>query len=190
MKFEICVILGGGKSSRMGKDKTLLPFGEFPTLTHYQFDKFSKVFDEVFISSKVQKFEPSLPLIKDVFDNYSPMGALYSVLSNFNNKKIFIIPADMPFLKLETIEKLYDEKSQISVAKDDKFTHSLCGFYSSNLADKALEFYKSDMHKISNLFDVAKFNSVKFEDSEQFFNVNYPDEYEKSKEIYKKSKIQ
>lgn len=173
----------------MGRDKTLLPFGEYPTLTHYQFDKFSKIFDSVFVSSKVQKFEPSLPLIKDAFEDYTPMGALYSVLSNFKDRAIFIIPADMPFVKFETIGKLYDEFEEICVARDDKFTHSLCGFYSSSLANLALEFYQKDMHKISNLFDKAKFKSIKFEDSEQFFNVNYPDEYEKSKEIYKSIKI-
>ena len=52
--MQTCVILAGGKSSRMGQDKTLLPFGGFETLTHYQASKFSKVFDEVFISSKNQ----------------------------------------------------------------------------------------------------------------------------------------
>lgn len=182
MKFEICVILCGGKSSRMGKDKTLLPFKEFPTLTHYQFDKFSKIFENVFVSSKFQKFEPNLPFIKDIFEDYSPMGALHSVFSNFKNQNIFIIPADMPFIKFQTVEKLFDEllDYEVCIAKDSEYTHSLCGFFSSNLANQTKEFYEKDMHKISNLFDVAKFKSVEFEDKEQFFNINYPKDYEKS----------
>ena len=58
--MQTCVILAGGKSSRMGQDKTLLPFGGFVTLTHYQVAKFSKVFDEVFVSSKFEKFKTRL----------------------------------------------------------------------------------------------------------------------------------
>ena len=49
--MQTCVILAGGKSSRMGQDKTLLPFGGFKTLTHYEVAKFSKVFEEVYVSS-------------------------------------------------------------------------------------------------------------------------------------------
>ena len=81
--MQTCVILAGGKSSRMGQDKTLLPFGGFETLTHYQASKFSKVFDEVFVSSKFEKFNPPLKLIKDESsEDYSPMLALYCVLKS------------------------------------------------------------------------------------------------------------
>ena len=64
--MKTCVILAGGKSSRMGHDKTLLPFGGFATLTHYGAHKFGQIFERVFVSSKFEKFDPPLPLIKDV----------------------------------------------------------------------------------------------------------------------------
>lgn len=38
-----CVIFAGGKSSRMGEDKALLPFGNFKTLTQYQLTRLQKV---------------------------------------------------------------------------------------------------------------------------------------------------
>ena len=63
--MKTCVILAGGKSSRMGRDKTLLPFGGFATLTHYGAHKFGRIFERVFVSSKFEKFDPPLPLIKD-----------------------------------------------------------------------------------------------------------------------------
>ena len=47
-----CVILAGGKSSRMGEDKSLLPFPPYKTLTHYQYQRLNKIFKNVYISSK------------------------------------------------------------------------------------------------------------------------------------------
>lgn len=51
-KIPLCaVILCGGKSSRMGESKPLLPFGD-SALVAYQFAKLSKIFQSVFISLK------------------------------------------------------------------------------------------------------------------------------------------
>ena len=42
-----CVIVAGGKSSRMGRDKALLPFGSFPTLTQYQLARLQNNFSSL-----------------------------------------------------------------------------------------------------------------------------------------------
>ncbi|EKN7424859.1 NTP transferase domain-containing protein, partial [Campylobacter coli] len=53
MKLENlnCVILCGGKSSRMGEDKSKLIFKN-QTLTQFQVEKFSKIFKNVYVSAK------------------------------------------------------------------------------------------------------------------------------------------
>jgi molybdopterin-guanine dinucleotide biosynthesis protein A len=48
-KFRVCVIFAGGKSSRMGEDKSLLPFGTFSSLAEYQYNRLSNIFDIVYI---------------------------------------------------------------------------------------------------------------------------------------------
>ena len=186
--MQTCVILAGGKSSRMGQDKTLLPFGGFETLTHYQVAKFSKVFDEVFVSSKFDKFSPPLKLIKDESsEDYSPMLALYSVLKSFDHS-VFIIPADMPFFELKSLVELakFKDEFDMVVAGDDEHIHSLCGFFNPNLATLAKEQYQKNEHKIGRLRKSCKLKVVNFENKEQFFNVNVPDEYKMANEIQKK----
>lgn len=55
--FKIpCVILCGGKSSRMGEDKALLPFASSNSLTQYQYDRLESYFKNIYISSKIDKF--------------------------------------------------------------------------------------------------------------------------------------
>lgn len=189
--METCVILAGGKSSRMGRDKTLLPFGGFATLAHYEAHKFAQIFKRVFVSAKFSKFNPPLPLIKDAEDvsrpnlseeTFSPMLALYSVLRNFKDESVFIAPADMPFISEECVRELYKFSGEYDmvVAADESHVHSLCGFFSADLASKAGELFAAGEHKIGLLRDRCRCKIVKFKDEKQFFNINYPSDYEEA----------
>ena len=214
--MKTCVILAGGKSSRMGRDKTLLPFGGFATLTHYGAHKFGRIFERVFVSSKFDKFDPPLPLIKDADAEeisrsnlnaasdkntttnsaqilaqdtsnlrelaFSPMLALYSILKNFPNESVFIVPADMPFVSEECVRKLYKFAGEYDmvIAADESHTHSLCGFFSGDLADAAGELFAAGEHKIGLLRDRCRCKIVKFAREDEFFNINYQADYEQA----------
>lgn len=215
--MKTCVILAGGKSSRMGRDKTLLPFGGFATLTHYGAHKFGRIFERVFVSSKFEKFNPPLPLIKDADaeeisrsnlnaasnkndittnsaqisaqdtsnlspDAFSPMLALYSILRNFPNESVFIIPVDMPFVSEECVRELYKFTGEYDmvIAADESHTHSLCGFFSGDLADVAGELFAAGEHKIGLLRDRCRCKIVKFANADEFFNINYQADYEQA----------
>ncbi len=55
-KFQMpCVLLCGGKSSRMGADKCFLKFGG-QSLVKWQFERLCGLFENVFISCKNDKF--------------------------------------------------------------------------------------------------------------------------------------
>ena len=213
--MKTCVILAGGKSSRMGRDKTLLPFGGFATLTHYGAHKFGRIFERVFVSSKFDKFNPPLPLVKDASPEefsrlnltearndastnsaqisaqdtsnlsepaFSPMLALYSILKNFPNESVFIIPADMPFVSEECVRELYKFASEYDmvIAADESHTHSLCGFFSGDLADAAGELFAAGEHKIGLLRDRCRCKIVKLAREDEFFNINYQADYEQA----------
>jgi len=175
-----CVILAGGKSSRMGKDKCFLPF-ENTTLIKYQYDKMSKLFDNVYISSKVNKFDFECDIIYDNFtDTSSPMIALESILSYINSKKVFIISVDTPLISNETIITLIDNSKNhnITIAKDKKNIHNLCGVFSVNLLKNIRTLIKQDIHKINYLIKTnTNYTVIEFEDDEQFLNINTKEQY-------------
>ncbi|MCD8212789.1 MAG: NTP transferase domain-containing protein [Campylobacter sp.] len=194
----------------MGQDKCLMPFGGAPTLTHYQFEKFGAIFKNVFISAKLDKFDPPLRIIKDtnlsciikqkpnlskIYDeadnpsanpkrkkdaDFSPMLAIFSILSNFDSGHIFIIPADMPFVSFECVKRLYEftDIFDMVVPTDSFHTHSLCGFFSVKLANVAREIYESGEHKIELLQSRCKCKKVGFDNAQEFFNINYFSDYE------------
>ncbi len=91
----------------MGEDKTLMPFAPYPTFTHFLFERMSEIFTDVKVSAKSQKFTPPLPLLADDFEDFCPFFVL-SNLDKYYKEPVFIIPADSPFIKFETIKRLWE----------------------------------------------------------------------------------
>lgn len=180
-----CVILCGGKSSRMGQDKSKLMLKN-QTLIQFQVDKFSKIFKSVYVSAKEDKFENHFNLIKDSleFKIYSPMLALYSILSNFKNEFVFILSVDSPKVSKNELLKMLpflEQNYKIILVKTPLYKHPLCGFYHSSLAQTCKKFLEKDEQKIGLLFSKIKTKFVEFENEDAFLNLNFYEEYEKFK---------
>lgn len=174
-----CVILAGGKSSRMGEDKALLPFRGQQSLTKFQLSKFKPFFSSLHVSVKKQKFDFEANFIIDKNDIYSPMVALYSVLKHFSSTPVFILSVDTPNVEFEHIKKLYSytNSHKIVIAKTPTQTHQLCGFYHSNLANTCKHLYEKDIHKIRAIYENEKVKFVEFEDEDIFSNLNFYEQY-------------
>ena len=124
------VVVAGGRSSRMGSDKALLPFGLFPTLTQFQLDKHKNNFSSLHVSCKTKdKFDFYANFIEDTkeFDEYSPLIALYSILKEFKTP-VCILSVDTPFVTLDVYEKLFKckEDFDVVIAKSPFGSHQLC----------------------------------------------------------------
>ncbi len=180
--FEItCVILSGGKSSRMGEDKSLLPFSSSKTLIEYQYNRLKPYFKNIYISSKTNKFdfiEEKCLILDENKDVFSPILALDTIFDKFKNQKIFIITVDTPFVTIESISKLIEESENydICIAQTEK-THNLCGVFSSNISLTIKNMIINDIHKINYLIKNNKYNIVKFHKNSEFMNLNNKDEY-------------
>ena len=193
--FEIpCVILSGGKSSRMGEDKSLLPFSTSNSLIEYQYKRLKPYFKDIYISSKIDKFDflqnkQSL-ILDENKEIFSPILALETIFSKFSNQKIFIITVDTPFVSIETINELINKsnKVDICIAQTEK-THNLCGVFSSNLNIFIKDMIKNDIHKIFYLIKNNNHKIINFDNHEQFININNKSEYLKSLEIINLSNI-
>ena len=185
--FEItCVILSGGKSSRMGEDKSLLPFSTSKTLIEYQYQRLKPYFKDIYISSKTDKFDfidKNSLILDENKDIYSPILALDTIFNKFQNEKIFLITVDTPLVTIESISELINESKyyDICIAQTEK-THNLCGVFSSNISLTIKNMIETDIHKINYLIKNNNYNIVNFSDNSEFININNQDEYQESLE--------
>lgn len=182
------LILAGGRSLRMGADKTLLPFAGFASLTHFLFSRLTPFFDNVFVSTKGQKFA-DLPTLADEFEFFAPLGVI-SRLDEWFKDEVFVVCADMPLVGKESILRLFSafegaQKSGICVAKSGENVHNLCGFYSPKTAIAARELLSQKVYKVGALRKKCDFLEVDFSCEEEFLNVNCPSDFARLEEFYK-----
>tara|TARA_B100001063_G_scaffold10401_1_gene8127 strand:- start:24 stop:602 length:579 start_codon:yes stop_codon:yes gene_type:complete len=182
--FEIpCVILCGGKSSRMGEDKSLLPFDDKSTLTQYQFDRLKPYFKDIYISSKIDKFDflDKNRLLLDESEVYSPIAAIDSILNKLDEEKVFIITVDTPLVSIDSISKLISSSDNydITVAKTIR-THNLCGVFSKSIKNTTEKMLNDDFHKVGFLLQNNKTNIIQLPNDDEFINLNHKEDYFKS----------
>ena len=181
-----CIIFAGGKSSRMGRDKALLPFGSFSTLCEFQHSRLSKIFSNVYISCKDRnKFNFEANFIEDSssIDTFAPTIGFISAFEQLPNKSFFAISVDSPFINEEIIKILLSfskEGFDAVVARTSQGIQPLCGFYSDSLEKKFLQMQKEDNHKLTYLLKLSNTHFVDFQDKHAFLNLNYPDEYQQA----------
>lgn len=179
-----CVILAGGKSSRMERDKTLLPFKGYPTLCEYQYHRMSDLFSHVYISTKEKdKFSFEADFILDGAEGFAPTYALKRILESVAEPYVFVMAVDMPFLSEATINTLieaFDPAFDAVIAQEGHTVHTLCGIYSKRMLPHFETAVKEDKHKLQLLLQEANTHYVTVNDPRSFVNLNYPHEYEEA----------
>lgn len=91
------VLLVGGKSRRMGRDKAFLEVGGKP-LFERALDLFTASFAQVFlVGNRAERFESyGLPILPDIYPG-SSLGGLYTGLYHASSEHVFVSSCDLPF---------------------------------------------------------------------------------------------
>ena len=182
-KNTYAIIFAGGKSSRMGEDKALLPFGGYPTLTEFQQNKLSTFFDKVYISAKENKFDFDCMVIEDNYTENSPLVGLISIFETLKVEEVFILSVDAPFVNKETIEKLLEDNENtldVIVAQSPSGVQPLCGLYRKSILPLAYAQLEKDNHRLGDLLRLANTLFVQFDEDAPFTNINHPEEYQQA----------
>lgn len=129
-------ILAGGKSRRMGTNKSLLMIGKL-TVIERVVDLMRKIFQEVIIiTNQLREYSfLELPMYEDIYKNTGPLAGIHSALVHTSTEKNFIISCDMPLMTEDVIKYLaeFPTDKLITIAKADNFVQQLCGLYSQSL---------------------------------------------------------
>ncbi|MGB7328413.1 MAG: molybdenum cofactor guanylyltransferase [Rubripirellula sp.] len=137
------VVLCGGRSSRMGRDKSALPYpsdsSSGGTFLSHAIDRMNQVCDDVVISGNAD-FPPYVS-IPDPVAHRGPVVGIAATLTFAADKNFgacFFIPVDVPDFSINDLQDLkstWRETGQTTLAVSDR-TEPLIGIYSvSNLPE-------------------------------------------------------
>ena len=99
------LVLAGGNSSRMGRDKTALEFNG-QTLLQRTVELLQTVFPHVLVSVRSPRQDVAVPQVIDEYPDAGPLAGLCAGLANVDTPWVFAVAADMPFLLPEVIRQL------------------------------------------------------------------------------------
>ncbi|MCQ2452081.1 MAG: molybdenum cofactor guanylyltransferase [Oscillospiraceae bacterium] len=185
-----CVLLAGGRSSRMGTDKLLLDQNG-KTVLQRAVERFSGCFDCVSVSVREENQYPELPIphIKDLYPGCGPLAGLHAALKSCRGDGVFVAAADLPFSSPELalrIQSLCTEEYDICVAaKPDGRTEPLFGFYRVQVLPTLEELLQTGQLRMSGLFQrhptriLRPGEKEEIWDERAFANMNTPEEYQR-----------
>lgn len=178
-----CVLFAGGKSSRMGANKALLPFGGFATLAEFQLHRLERIFEEVYLSAKSADTIPfTCKLILDPpHADFAPTAGFVAAFEALHVSRFFALSVDTPFVGAQEIAQLLDaddDALDAVIAHTPQGTHPLCGIYHATLFEEFARMLREGDHRLGKLLSRAKTRYVDFENEEAFANLNHPHEYD------------
>lgn len=188
------IILSGGKSSRMGENKALLPLGSKKVIEHI-YTELKNCCDEVAVVANDPSAYAFLTsnIISDRFPGKGPLAGLETALFHKKADAYIFSACDTPLIKSEVYEHLFSQirDYEAAVPVFDGQTHPLSGIYRRSILNAVKQRLNKDELKVKSFFTdihvnyVDDFDSISNETLQQhFFNMNTPSDYEKAKIWY------
>ncbi|HNS18547.1 MAG TPA: molybdenum cofactor guanylyltransferase [Bacteroidales bacterium] len=175
------VILAGGRSSRMGTDKSMLDVNGQPLIAHiaHQLDGH---FDEIIIGAN----DPSkyaflnYPVIADVEKDQGPLMGIYSCLMASASEVNFITACDIPEMNLKLIHNMInisgDADIVMPVSENDHY-EPLYAVYRKSVIPEAKLVLEGDGRRITELLGRVRVKFISFSDTAWYQNLNLVDDY-------------
>lgn len=184
----VTVILAGGSSRRMGRDKAMLPY-EGTTLLQYLINKY-RTLGSVMVSVNYAgkyAFEGAIEIV-DRYPDCGPLNGLVSVFDYTDEDSVFLTAVDLPYgdpTLAKQMELLRGEADICALRRGKKGVEPLFAVYSrlcGIAAEKCLESGKKSVFQIMEQFNVRYIDPeevAEFDLEHIMTNVNTPEEFQK-----------
>jgi len=192
------VILAGGKSSRMGQPKALLPFDGEPLIAH-TVRTLRRLFSDIVVVAAPEQELPSLSvtLVRDEVAYQGPVGGILYGLRAAQTEIAFVTSCDAPFLNLELIAFLVTQMSDHDVVVPywQERLQPLHAVYRRSVAPLLQD--QLDRGELRPIFLYKKVRTREVSPEEirrfdpeglSFRNMNSPEDYQAALDLWQKNK--
>ena len=196
-----CIVLVGGKSVRLGRDKAVEPLGAGILLERVlsRLSLFKRAI--ILVGREGQDFSrlpgfPKYRVIHDIYAGKGPLGGIYAGLTASTTLYNLVVAGDMPFLNNGLLNYMIKEAAgyDIAVPRFGNYFEPLHAVYSRNCLKTIETLLVNDELIIRKLFEAVRVRYIESRDIDRFdpkhlsfFNVNTEADLTKAKELIKEN---
>jgi molybdopterin-guanine dinucleotide biosynthesis protein A len=174
-------LLAGGRSSRMGRDKALLPYAS-TTLAGHIATQLRDAAGNVTILAPPERYAHlGFPVLADAIPDCGPLGGLYTALRSTTADWNLIVACDLPHITAAFLRELLAAASaehDCIVAEADGRLQPLCAVYHRRLLPAAEAALHRKLFKMHDFIEGLQTLRYPAPDASLLRNVNTPDEWE------------
>lgn len=183
------LILAGGKSTRMGSDKSQLVYDGIET----QELKMAKLCASLGLESHISKGSyfseeniEGVPVIKDRLTDMGPFGAIVSAFMHDPDSAWLVLACDLPFINKDSLSALLARRYSSGVAtafkaQERPFPEPLITIYEPRAYGRFLEFMSLGYSCPRKVIINSDVRVLGLEDTSVIENVNTPEDLEKAR---------
>ena len=192
-----CIVLAGGRSSRLGRDKASVKLGG-QTLLQRSVCNLEFLKSEITIVAAPEQRLPRinstarLKIVTDITSGKGPLVGVYTGLISSAHPSSFLVACDMPFVKRTLVERMIEIAPgyDVVVPRRPQGLEPLHAIYSRSCTGPIEILIKSGRYKIDSLLERVKVRY--FEENEiaaidplgiSFFNINIPSDLARAEEL-------
>ena len=198
--IKSCIVLCGGQSRRMGRDKGSMIIQDKPMIKHI-LSTLNHIIDEVIIvlnnQERIGKYREfidpqdytyTITFCEDEIKNKGPMPGIMTGLENINGDYALILPCDSPYVSKDYIQTIFseiDDNYQAIVPYHDadnkiKTSEPLHSIYSKNIVPEIEKLVNDDVLHIKGLIEKIDTKFVLIDnkkiEKKEFRNLNRPED--------------
>ena len=196
------VLQSGGQSSRMGRDKALVPFRGKTLIEHILAQTGGLAQETIVITNRPDEYRfLGLPLYPDVIPDKGALGGLYSAITHARHDLCLVLACDMPFLDRPLLDHLIALASEHDAVVPRLYPAESGGRRELQAEPFRAVYRKTCLAPIRAALDAGKMRVISFFDAvdvrfvdppeiegfdpgaRSFFNINTPEELAEAEEM-------
>ncbi len=186
-------VLAGGRSSRMGRNKALLPLNGKPIIEHVVHAARQVAQRTLLITNQPEEFAfLGLDMHPDVIPGIGPIGGIVTALEHCPTAYCLILACDLPFMSPEILHALarHREDHHRAVVLDvGRGPEPLCGIYARSCLPAVHEHIRNDDYQLQALLQRLGAAVVPWQirgGIDPLLNINTPTDFEKAQKMLRR----
>ena len=175
-------VLAGGRSTRMGRDKALLPFRGRPLIAAIAETVFQSAGRAILVGNPALSPVAGFPAIPDLFPGEGPLGGILTALRHTSAEWNLVCACDMPGLDSAFLNSLFEtaeagDGEVLLPVRSNSLAEPLCAVWHRDCRGGVEAAFAAGVRKVTAALEGLRVVPYRVNADAPFQNVNTPEDW-------------